>query len=232
MKKIIIGISDCSKYDAYAKWIEGEEGVETLRLSYTNNNFQDIEKCHGIVLSGGEDIHPRYYNKSEYVEQYNLDDIIDDRDALEWKILEYVRDKKLPLLGICRGLQVANVFFGGTLIPDIPSFGKFNHSKFPEYDRYHTIHVDPDSLLGKIVGNNHQGSVNSAHHQSAELIGKDLVANAVSADNVVEGIEWKNPKGKPFLMLVQWHPERMKDQESAYTKNIRSAFIESVRASN
>jgi putative glutamine amidotransferase len=183
------------------------------------------------VLSGGEDMHPRYYNKSEYVEQYNLDDIIDDRDALEWKVLEYVRDRKIPLLGICRGLQVANVFFGGTLIPDIPSFGKFNHSKFPEYDRYHTIQVDPDSLLAKIVGSN-QGSVNSAHHQSAELIGKDLVVNAISPDNVVEGIEWKNPKGKPFLMLVQWHPERMKDQGSTYTKNIRSAFVESVRASN
>ena len=231
MKKITIGITDCSKYDAYAKWIEREEGVEALRLSYTNNNFRDLEKCHGIVLSGGEDIHPRYYHKSEYVKQYSLDDIIDDRDALEWKVLEYVRDKKLPLLGICRGLQVANVFFGGTLIPDIPSFGKFNHSKFPEYDRYHTIQVDPDSLLAKIVGNN-QGSVNSAHHQSAELIGKDLVVNALSPDNVVEGLEWKNPKGKPFLMLVQWHPERMTDQESTYTKNIRSAFIESVRASN
>jgi putative glutamine amidotransferase len=86
-------------------------------------------------------------------------------------------------------------------------------------------------LLAKIVDSN-QGSVNSAHHQSAELIGKDLVVNAISSDNVVEGIEWKNPTGKPFLMLVQWHPERMKDQESPYTKNIRSAFIESVRASN
>ena len=202
-----------------------------MKLSYGDDSFKKIEKCNGIVLSGGEDIHPRYYNKSEFVKQYHLDDIDEERDALEWKVLEYSQKNKIPLLGICRGLQVANVFFGGTLIPDIPSFGKFNHSKEPEYDRYHPVHVDRHSLLSSIVGPE-SGEVNSAHHQSADLVGEGLVTNAVSPDGVIEGIEWLHPKGKPFLLLVQWHPERMTNQESPFTKSIRHAFLESVRGSD
>jgi len=228
MKKLIIGITNCGKYNAYAKWIEGSDEVETIKLGYEDDSLSLLNKCDGLVLSGGEDMHPRYYNKSEYVEQYNLDDIDEERDALEWKVLAYSQQNQIPLLGICRGLQVANVFFGGTLIPDIPSFGKFNHSKFPEYDRYHSVIVDRDSLLEKITGAI-AGDVNSAHHQSVDMVGKGLVVNAVSPDGVVEGMERIDPDGKSFLLLVQWHPERMTNQESPFTKNIRHAFIESIR---
>lgn len=228
MKKIVVGITYCSKYDAYAKWIEAAGNVETIKLSYHDNNFSDIEKCDGIVLSGGEDMHPKYYNKPELVEQYHLTDIDLQRDAFEVNVLQYTQDKKLPLLGICRGLQVANVFFGGTLIPDIPSFGKFNHSREPDRDRYHLVHVDRNSFLSTLVSSE-VGEVNSAHHQSADQIGAGLVANAISYDGIVEGIEWLHPKEKPFLLLVQWHPERMNDQENPLTKNIKVAFIDSVR---
>jgi putative glutamine amidotransferase len=225
MKEIVIGITDCGSFRNYENWALKEAGVSVKKLSHKENNLADISQCDGIILSGGEDIHPRYYNREDYVPLCT--EIVESRDAFEWEVLEYTVKNNLPLLGICRGLQVANVFFGGTLIPDIPSFGKFNHSKFPERDRYHRITVDADSHLAFVAGAN--GEVNSAHHQSADLVGKGLVANCFSSDGIIEGIERLKRDQGPYLMLVQWHPERMTDQESPFTKNVRSSFIEAVR---
>jgi putative glutamine amidotransferase len=222
--KVIIGITDCSKYVNYQKWMEGA-GASAIRLSDLANNVDDLKKCDGIVLSGGEDVHPRFYNKPEYLPY--CDEINEKRDEFEWRVLEYVEQNKLPLLGICRGLQMANVFFGGTLLPDIPSFGKFNHSKSPEADRHHVVQVDANSQLHQIVKTS-VGEINSAHHQSADLAGRGLVSNAISPDGVIEGMERKNVNAGPFLMLVQWHPERMKDQQSAFCENIRREFLSAV----
>lgn len=228
MKKILIGVTDCSKYEAYAKWVSGEPEIEPVKLSYHDDNFKNIEKCHGILLTGGEDVHPSFYNKPEYLGYCYPDDIDERRDDFEMNVLRYSQEKRIPVLGICRGLQIANVFFGGTLVPDIPSFGKFNHSKNGGSDRYHNVMVDPNSRMKEIVISDH-GEINSAHHQSAEIVGPDLVSNAITTDGVIEGLEWKNPEGKPYLMLVQWHPERMKDQQSAFTKNIRRSFLDACQ---
>jgi putative glutamine amidotransferase len=225
-KKVTIGITDCSKYANYEKWIMDEPDVEVIKLGSSLNNSKDAEKCDGIILSGGEDVHPRYYNKPEY--EVYCSEIIESRDDFEFKVLDEVETHQLPLLGICRGLQVANVYYKGTLVPDIPSFGKFNHSRYSDKDRYHTIEVDVTSELFKITGQA-KGEVNSAHHQSAELIGKGLVANSLSPDGIVEGIERQKSEGKPFLQLVQWHPERMNDLESPFSKKIKEAFLNAVR---
>jgi putative glutamine amidotransferase len=220
-KKITIGITDCSKYNSYERWIKGDT-VNVIRLSQHENNLHDLEKCDGVILSGGEDVHPRLYNKGEYVEF--CQEIDEKRDEFELRVLDYTEKKQVPLLGICRGLQIANVFFGGTLIPHIPAFGKFDHSRTESADRYHDVRVDANSQLSDIVGTS-SGEVNSAHHQGADRVGKGLVANALSADGIVEGMERENPQHKSFLQLVQWHPERMKDQESAFSKNIKQSFL-------
>lgn len=221
MSKVRIGITDCSKYPAYEKWIASEPNTEVIKLSPLLNNVKDVGKCDGIILSGGEDIHPRFYNKLEYLPYCG--EIDERRDEFELNVLDLTMKHNLPLLGICRGLQVANVFFGGTLIPDIPAFGRFNHSRFSDRDRYHHVQVDETSQLRSITGLS-TGEVNSAHHQSAELIGKGLVANALSADGIVEGIERKE-MGKPFFQLVQWHPERMTDLKSSFSQKIKEAFL-------
>ncbi len=224
-EKITIGITDCSKYANYQRWIENESGATVVKLSYRDNNIDDVRKCDGVILSGGEDVHPRFYGKNEYLEF--CDEIDEQRDEFEWKVLEYTEKNKLPVLGICRGLQVANVFFGGTLIPDIPVFGKFDHSRTESDDRYHLVQVDPNSQLRDIVGAS-SGETNSAHHQAADRIGKGLIVNALSADGVIEAMERKNGQGA-FLQLVQWHPERMKNLDSAFSRNIRGKFIEVCR---
>jgi putative glutamine amidotransferase len=250
-EKIVIGITDCSKYPNYEKWILAEAGTEVIKLGYAQNNFDEIKKCDGIVLTGGEDVHPRYYQRPDYLNYCELDNMDEKRDAFEWKVLEYTQQNQLPVLGICRGLQVANVYFGGTLIPDIPSFGKPDHSKIKGIDRYHAVSIEGPGLLKQITGAEsgksffsdvsdegmemenrvriHRFEVNSAHHQGVDRIGEGLKVNAVSADGIVEGLERQNPEGKSFLLLVQWHPERMTDQESPLVKNIKRSFLDSTR---
>ncbi len=226
---IKIGVTDCSKYNNYANWIAayGPE-VEVIKIPYNNFDPQLLADCDGILLTGGEDVHPRFYDRPDLYKYCYADDVNETRDEVELKILEYTEANKVPVLGICRGLQIANVFFGGTLIADIPTWGKYNHSKLPDNsDRYHDIQVDPASWLFNLTGET-SGTVNSNHHQGADLIGKGLVVSALSPEGVIEAIERKNPAAGAFLCLVQWHPERMKDQNSNFVKNIRKAFVNAV----
>ncbi|HEU5145313.1 MAG TPA: gamma-glutamyl-gamma-aminobutyrate hydrolase family protein [Chryseosolibacter sp.] len=227
-EKVTIGITDCGKFANYQRWIE-DAGAAVIKLSQHENNFADLERCDGILLSGGEDVHPRFYNKPEYLEL--CQEIDEKRDEFELKVLDHATQHNLPLLGICRGLQVANVFFGGTLIPHIPAFGKFNHSRTESHDRYHNVQVAEDSQLRKMTGEI-SGEVNSAHHQSADRIAKGLIANALSSDGVVEGLEREDPERGSFLQLVQWHPERMNNLQSAFSLKIKEKFLEACAVRN
>ncbi|MFL5728019.1 MAG: gamma-glutamyl-gamma-aminobutyrate hydrolase family protein [Cytophagaceae bacterium] len=228
MKKITIGITDCSKFINYEKWFTQDPSIEVIKLSWKDKNYEDLKRCDGIVLSGGEDVHPKFYNKPENLPMLDPKDIIEDRDEFELQVIEETQKMNLPVLGICRGLQIANVYFKGTLIPDLPSVGKDKHAKDEGYDQRHEVSVVPGTILSKAVISS-QGEVNSAHHQAADKLGEGLIVNSNSSNGVIEGLERKDPQGKPFLLLVQWHPERMKDADSTFSKNIREIFISEVR---
>ncbi len=230
MSKMIIGVADCSKYDNYANWISKGTHVEAIKLGYRQSNFDDIKKCHGIMLTGGEDVHPKFYNKLEFLPLCHQYDMDERRDEFELKVIDYTQKNQLPLLGICRGLQITNVYFGGTLIPDIPTIGKPDHSKLNDNDRYHKVNINIGSQLFDIVGNE-VGEVNSAHHQSADTLGTGLKISGSSEDGIIEALERDQSYGKSFLMLVQWHPERMIDKQNAFTENIKQAFLESIKES-
>lgn len=229
MKNIVIGIAEGSKYLNYENWIKADPGTEVVKLSYRDNNYEEIERCDGVILTGGCDINPVLYNQPGYLAYCDPKEIDEKRDEFEWKIMQHTEEKQKPLLGICRGLQFVNVYFGGVLLPDIPSFGKFNHAKFEEgKDREHTVTVDTNSLLYKITGEA-SGFINSAHHQSVDIPGEGLVVNALSPDGIVEGMERRYPEGKSYLMLVQWHPERMVNQESSFVKKIKQSFLDAAQ---
>ncbi|MEO9022957.1 MAG: gamma-glutamyl-gamma-aminobutyrate hydrolase family protein [Ginsengibacter sp.] len=229
MKRIVVGIGEGSKYHNYENWIKEEPGVEVIKLSYRLDNINEIERCDGIILTGGGDVDPQLYHRPDFLPYTDPNDVDVKRDEFEWKIMQHIDEKQKPLLGICRGLQVANVYFGGVLVPDIPSFGKFNHSGFKEgNDREHAVGIDPNSELYQIAGEE-KGWVNSAHHQSVDTPGAGLVVNALSPDGIVEGMERKEKNGKAYLMLVQWHPERMINQDSGFSRKIKQSFLNAIR---
>ena len=227
MRQINIGITDCGKFGNYQRWLSSEPWINVVRLGYKQDTFHEIKNCGGVLITGGQDVHPRFYNKPEYISLCHETD--ERRDEFELSVLEYTQQHQVPVLGICRGLQIANVFAGGTLVPDIVAAGNADHTKINETDdRYHNVRVKENSLLELIVGCM-SGEINSAHHQCADKIGHGLVGNASSADGVVEGLERMQDIGKAFLLLVQWHPERMQNLESEFSRNIKIRFLEAVR---
>ncbi len=211
------------KHGFYANWLRGEDGHEIVKLSHRDP--ATVEQCDALVLSGGIDVHPRFYG-SDRLNFPNADKFEEKRDEFEIKALLTALDKDIPILGICRGLQLINVAMGGTLVQDLGSRNDI-HRGGP--DKRHEVHVEDDTILSDFTGTT-EGDVNSAHHQAIDVIGKDLRINCYSFDGTIEGVEGTLP-GK-FLLAVQWHPERMFKfglGDSPFSKNIRDRFVESVK---
>ena len=225
MKRIGVTTSD-TNFQNYPNWISGE-GVEVVLLSYEQKNTQDFDSCDGFVLTGGIDVQPAFY-QNDRVDYPNTTVFNESRDLFEMQVFEYARQQNKPVLAICRGLQLVNIALGGNLIQDLQENGFTNHRKGPDGDREHKIEVKPGTLLAQIAGVQH-GFVNSAHHQGLDQIAEGLYVSAFSEDGVVEAIEYKDAN-KPFLLAVQWHPERMQIPASnlAFSQNIRSAFIDAM----
>ena len=229
-----IGISYTkTAFDNYWNWITQEDmqdDLELALLSFEKNNTEDIYKCHGFILTGGVDVHPDFYGGKPIY--HNSPDIFQpERDSFEEKIYKYSQEKKLPVLGICRGMQLINVLEGGKLIQDLDN-GNERHKK-EESDKEHNIVAEDGTLLYKIA-NSLKGCVNSAHHQAIDphAIGNNLIVNAYDDDNekIIEGLEFKNKSGKAFMLCVQWHPERMTNKaENPFSENIKRQFLAAVR---
>jgi putative glutamine amidotransferase len=222
---IKVGVSYCdSKLENYLNWLKRSPvEVEPVILSYKELNSDDLRKCDGLILTGGDDVHPEFYGEPEREgDKYNR-----ERDWFEFKLLDIAFSKNLPILGICRGLQITNVYLRGSLVFDIQTVIGTNHRKDEQTgeDRLHDIFVIDGSKLYNIVGEK-RGTVNSSHHQSADRIGEGLRVNAKCDDGVIEGLEWEGDDR--FVMLVQWHPERMGDFNSAFSKNLLQSFINSI----
>ncbi|CAF4668459.1 unnamed protein product [Rotaria sp. Silwood1] len=229
MNSINIGITDCARYTNYERWfLDAPIKVDVIRLSYNLNNIDDIDKCHGIVLSGGEDVDPRRYKRPDLLGQVEFTDIDEKRDEFEWEVIERALKLQLPILAICRGMQLFNVYQGGTLIFDIPKVTNINgHAKIQGMDQRHEVNVVEESLLNKITGCV-KGAVNSSHHQCVETLGKNLSIAAIAEDPIVEAVQYENTQEYPFYLGVQWHPERMVDQDSPFSYNIRQAFLDYI----
>jgi putative glutamine amidotransferase len=227
---LIIGITDTkSRFNNYQIWIKaGGPDIEIIQL--TPKNAEALKKCDGVVLSGGIDTHPKFYN-SKNLDYPNAPNMFDqERDKFEIRVFSYAKEKGLPVLAICRGMQLVNVALGGDLVQDIEATGKNNHRRHGEIDGLHEIIINKHTLLHEIAGIE-TGTVNSAHHQAVKTIAPELIVNAWSPDGIAEGMEWKDKPDKPFLLCVQWHPERLvdKQRENPLTKNIRKKFIEAIK---
>ena len=169
-------------------------GVETVAL-LSKEDMPKLDTLDGIVLPGGADVNPRHYGQ----ENKGSVDIDDELDAFEFALIEKAVSRRLPIFGICRGLQLVNIYFGGTLIQDLDN--KELHCWVDQKDRSHIVHTDKDSF---VYGAYHKSDirVTSAHHQAIDALGEGLVAVAAAEDNIIEAVQHRT-------LRVQWHPERM-----------------------
>lgn len=214
-----IALSDCGKKNKnYEKFVSRIPGSSTVILSAGRANDGELKSCDGLVLTGGKDVAPELFGDwaDETVE------VDSERDGFEFKLIEKSIKLGLPILGICRGIQVVNVYLGGTLILDLQKYHARKHDEVKEdVDRTHPIKVVPSSRLGKFVGRE-SGTVNSAHHQAVERIGKGLKLAARAEDGTVEALEGDEELTSK-IVLVQWHPERM-DFENPFAHGVLDLF--------
>ena len=167
-----------------------------------------VARLDGVVLPGGGDIDPAEYGQEPHPALSDVDVL---RDSLELNLARDAAQSDLPLLAVCRGVQVLNVALGGTLVQDIPSQvpGAVKHSfrliDAPREHLAHAVKVAEGSRLAEILGTPIT-SVNSRHHQSVDKVAPGLEVVAHAPDGVIEGVEHPT---HPFLIGVQWHPENL-----------------------
>lgn len=161
-----------------------------------------LDRIQGLILIGGGDIDPARYGAATHETIYNLDV---DRDACELALATAALKRRLPILAICRGMQVVNVVLGGTLHRHLPeAFGeKVAHRLPPRETARHPVDIAGDAHIVKAVGDTRVMTV-SWHHQAVERLGKGLRPVAWAEDGVIEAMELD---GNPNLLAVQWHPE-------------------------
>lgn len=165
---------------------------------------QFVGKVDGILMAGGPDVDPSMYGEDPMPQ---IGPFNEDLDFFQKLVLEEAVSRKLPIFGICRGIQIMNVFFGGTLIQDIKTQVKdgIKHAQTGlRYPHSHSINIEKDSLLYKLLGNKESVRVNSLHHQSIKDLAKCFKVNARANDGVIESVESIEDKR---IFAVQWHPE-------------------------
>lgn len=160
-----------------------------------------LDDVSGLLLTGGEDVNPERYGETREPETEEPDD---ERDAIELQLIAEALRRDLPILGICRGLQILNVQHGGTLVQHIRSVERHRRRTPDRALPAHAVQIQPASLLASVAGSE-SWQVNSRHHQAVKQLGDGLVISARDAeDETVEAIERPD---KRFVVAVQWHPE-------------------------
>ena len=180
------------------------------------------DEYHGLLLPGGCDVNPVRYGKTRIPEETT-----DDRlDAIQFDVLERFLKAGKPVLGICRGHQLLNIAFGGTLIQHLPG-AKEHQSLATGEDNAHLIYIAENTFLQKMYGSS--CVVNSTHHQGVDTPGKGLIAAARSEDGVIEALEHESLP----VWSVQFHPERMcfrhRREDTADGSGIFRFFLEQCR---
>ena len=163
-----------------------------------------LEISDGLMLTGGEDVDPSRYGQKPHPK---LGTVNHARDEMEFRALEKALELGMPIFAICRGFQVVNVHFGGTLFQDLPSEkpgGVIHEQNAPINERWHGARIEADSRIGKLF-QAEEVQINSFHHQGVDRLGEGLRAVGWADDGLVEAVEAVD---HPWLLGVQWHPER------------------------
>ena len=190
---------------AYVRAVEHAGGVPVLLSPYHSleTTRELLAAVAGVVLTGGGDVDPARYGE---VAEATVGGVSGLRDSYEASVIGLAMARELPLLLICRGLQVFNVAMGGSLVQDIAITGPEHQQDAARTEVTHSVRVAPGSRLGAIVRAETIGT-NSMHHQAVNRAGRGVCPVAWAEDGVVEGIEMPGYSG--WLVGVQWHPEEL-----------------------
>jgi gamma-glutamyl-gamma-aminobutyrate hydrolase PuuD len=206
----VIGITSCRKIEDYRQAML-HAGGEVRIIEPSMGVKQALAGIDGLMLTGGDDIGPSRYGESQHEKVVEVDP---ERDEFEIPLAAEARTRGLPILAICRGVQVLNVAAGGTLVQDIPSqvTGALEHRlEVPPHSSFelaHEIWIDKDTLLSRLMSDRLSGAdtceVNSRHHQAVRQVAPGFRVSATAPDGIIEAIE--DPDAL-FCLGVQWHPE-------------------------
>ncbi len=195
--------SDRASSDLLVLAVQAAGGEPVPLLTDAPSWTTQIQTLDGLVLSGGNAVDPRRYGQ---VNEGLCRTVIPQRDALEFEAFQLCREHGLPILGVCRGIQFLNVSCGGSMLQDL-TITSVEHEAVGEVSRYHAIEIFPGTRLAKLAGPRGSLRVNSRHHQGlrVEHLAPGLRVSALAPDGVIEGLEGT---GGPFLVGIQFHPER------------------------
>jgi putative glutamine amidotransferase len=222
MIKPRIGITNCSKIDDYKEAVRAGGGDPIVLDWTTMSPDEALSSVKGVVLTGGPDVDPKWYDQAPHDKTQLAES---GRDGFEIDLCRRTLEKNIPVLAICRGMQVLNVAAGGSLVQDIPSkfASSIDHSITVPKDRIaHEVDVIRTTRTWELLGKKDKRGVNSRHHQSVDRIADGFIVTATAPDAVVEAME---RPGAGFCVAVQWHPENF-----CATGEFQSLFEGFVRA--
>ena len=221
-------------------WLMGRSYVEELRkvggvpwviplIPHDEDTLTEIfSRLDGVFVTGGVDVDPASYGEPKSPLCGTTDP---DRDAVELLLLKYAMERKLPVLAVCRGIQILNVLGGGTLYQDVSAMvpAALKHDYFPTPEQpsrkylAHDITVKSGSKLGRILGDG-VVPVNSMHHQAIKDLAPGLAPTTFAPDGIIEGVEGT---GEQYVIAVQWHPEELTDTQPGM-KRLFTTFIDAA----
>ena len=208
--------------DDYTHSIEEAGGIPVI-IPFTKNlelARETVARLDGLLLSGGHDVYPLHYGEEPL---QGLGEVWPERDQFDFALIKAAEEKQIPIFGICRGLQILNVYRGGSLYQDLKYDQnctiKHLQNQTPSLGT-HTVDIEFESKLASAIGRS-TWITNSHHHQTVKHIGKGLQVVARAKDGTVEGLE---DSSYPWLVACQFHPEMMSETDEN-AKCLFAAFV-------
>ena len=219
-----------ASYERYGKWIKNADTtiiwIDMYHLPIDSAQ-KIISSCDGLLVTGGEDVNPDMHGRISEITRCGTIDY--KRDTLEYMLLDYAFNHKMPVVGVCRGQQIINVFLGGNLYIDLPVDKPSDiHHRCKRSDTCkHMIDIVRGSLLEEISGVK-ICEVNSSHHQAIDIPANNIKVLAYAPDSVIESIGWLDTAGRSFLIGVQFHPEHL-DFSHPIAGNLAKRFVKEIK---
>ena len=213
---------------AYTEALEGAGALPVLLPNADDPALAEtyLDLIDGLLLSGGDDPHPRHFGEEPHP---NLEMVDERRDLFEIALARGARRRGLPVFGICRGIQLLNIAAGGDIYQDLvtQSDSQIRHVQRTVADGpWHEVEITPGSRLAEITGEERL-AVNSFHHQACRRPGAGLQVVARSGDGLIEALEEPNT---PFCLGVQWHPELAQNEPRSASRALFAAFANAASA--